>query len=110
MPYSRANEELDNQRLRTFALCTTTSINLAVEDFRRAVVGRKVRILSNYNGQMYGRSKRSQHGQIVTIKQAHLSALDNWCFQLEEFASGHPFIQMKDVEFVSSPSNTEHSE
>ena len=36
------------------------------------VIGRPVRIKSDYNGQPYGRSRRSMRGQVKTVERAQI--------------------------------------
>jgi hypothetical protein len=36
------------------------------------VIGRPVRIISDYNGQPYGRSRRSLQGETRTVERAHI--------------------------------------
>lgn len=66
-----------------------------------AVRGRKIRILSDYNGQPYGNSKPSQKGAICSVMHTVFDYHHGWQLQLAEFAYGHPFILMSDVEFVT---------
>lgn len=39
----------------------------------RALVGRKIKVLSDYNGQCYGSSKPSQKGKMLTIASASVN-------------------------------------
>ncbi|ABY99326.1 hypothetical protein HMH05_03110 [Pseudomonas sp. SbB1] len=39
----------------------------------RALVGRKIKVLSDYNGQCYGSSKPSQKGKTLTIASASVN-------------------------------------
>ncbi|QLJ16253.1 hypothetical protein H0H12_10150 [Pseudomonas putida] len=39
----------------------------------RALVGRKIKVLSDYNGQCYGASKPSQKGKTLTIASASVN-------------------------------------
>ena len=76
-------------------------VSLRWYKIRTSLKGRKVEILSNYNGQPHGRSKPSQRGNVLTVRDATLD-LDgsDIALQLEEFALGHPFIGFGDVKFV----------
>ncbi len=70
-----------------------------LKKFEDAAAGRKVRILSDYNGQSFGSSKPSQRGSVCTVKQAKWHNGD-WSLQLDEWAYGHPFIALNEVEFL----------
>lgn len=67
--------------------------------FHELIVGRKVRILSEYNGQPYGRSQPSQKGRVCMVKGTSHGP-QGWTLQLEEFAYGHPFIPISEVEIL----------
>lgn len=61
------------------------------------VVGRKAKILSNFNGQCFGHSKPSMKGKIITIKDVSIGSRD--C-QLWDGNFDHCFISMDEVEFL----------
>lgn len=46
-------------------------VNPEREAIANSLIGQKVRILSNYNGQSYGRSRKSKKGTIQTIREAY---------------------------------------
>lgn len=63
------------------------------------LIGKKVLILSNYNGQDYGRSKPSQKGKIHKISQADI--VDGKIYiALRGFEYGHPFLELWEWELV----------
>lgn len=65
-----------------------------------ALVGRRVRVLSDHNGQLYGRSRRSWRGEIRTIVAVRID-LDGGiqlCLEGHEYES---CISADEVEFVS---------
>ena len=60
------------------------------------VVGRPVRILSDYNGQPYGRSRRSLRGETRTAERVHVDSRGIWLFLREERVS----ISVDEVEWL----------
>lgn len=62
--------------------------------------GVRVRILSKYNGQMYGRSKPALTGQIRKIARTSVSETSGVIFWLEGFEYGCPALALDEVEFV----------
>lgn len=62
-------------------------------------VGRKVRIVSDFNGQPYGRSKKSLRGKILTINSVHLYQDDRVSFCCDD-PSVQAGFDMLDMEFV----------
>jgi hypothetical protein len=51
------------------------------------VIGRPVRILSDYNGQPYGRSKRSLKGETRTAERLHIDSHGIYLFLRDERVS-----------------------
>ena len=60
------------------------------------VIGRPVRILSDYNGQPYGRSRRSLRGETRTAERVHVDSRGIWLFLREERVS----ISVDEVEWL----------
>jgi len=60
------------------------------------VVGRPVRILSDYNGQPYGRSRRSLRGETRTAEHVHVDSRGIYLFLREERVS----IPVEEVEWL----------
>ena len=61
------------------------------------VVGRQARIISNYNGQCYGHSKKSMKGKVITIK--HVLIDSNNCY-VSDGTCGQPYLNINEVEFL----------
>lgn len=60
------------------------------------VAGRTVKVLSNYNGQPYGRSRRALTGQTLTIERCHIDTYSGLSFAVEEY---RPFIREDEIEW-----------
>jgi hypothetical protein len=60
------------------------------------VIGRPVRILSDYNGQPYGRSRRSLRGETRTAERVHIDPHGIYLFLREERVS----IPVDEVEWL----------
>lgn len=61
------------------------------------VAGRKIRVLSNYNGQPYGRSRKSLHGQVLTVERGSFHGHWGISFATEE---ERLYINEKEVEWL----------
>lgn len=75
--------------------CKNYSIRIkAIQDMVSAMlVGKRVRIISDFNGQMYGTSKKSMKGREFVVESAHIShdacyvfswKVSNVCIPIEE--------------------------
>lgn len=74
----------------------TTKIDGIIKSVNHEYKGRKFRILSNYNGQPYGRSKRSMRGQILTV--SFVSFDDEKAYI---FPEGYRLsLELREVEFI----------
>ena len=64
-----------------------------------ALVGRAVRVLSNHNGQLYGRSRKSWKGTVCRIKSVHVDLYEGiqLCLEGHEYEC---FIGTDEVEFT----------
>lgn len=60
------------------------------------VAGRKVKVLSEFNGQPWGRSKRAMTGQILTVKWGHLHGHAE--FSYVSFATEEESLYIRDSE------------
>ena len=60
------------------------------------IIGRPVRILSDYNGQPYGRSRRSLRGETRTAERLHITSRGISLFLREERVS----IPVDEVEWL----------
>src|SRR5512146_2283785 len=93
---------MSDERMRKLAERFGLCAMVMARSFEEEMIGRKVKITSDYNGQLMGRSKSSQKGRICVIKRAHLQLASEsyqWTFQLAEFPS-HPFIGLNEVELI----------
>lgn len=79
------------------------------EEARCRVVGKQVRIVSNFNGQPYGRSRRSLKGTIQTVNSLLLDGHHIWLF-LEDGGRCWVGIGLKEVEFLDNQPQTARSE
>lgn len=61
------------------------------------VAGRKVKVISDFNGQPYGRSRRSLRGQTLTVERAHIDTHWGLSFATEE---ERLFIRENEVEWL----------
>jgi hypothetical protein len=66
------------------------------QDAQEAIIGKKVRITSNYNGQPYGRSRPSLRGKIFTVSGVEIGARCTFLWLKDQRLS----IDLDDVEFV----------
>lgn len=76
----------------------------AVSDWEQRVKplkGRHVNILSNYNGQDYGRSKKSLKGTEQVIAHAMVSDIHGVMISLEGYEYGCPFLEISEWELLS---------
>jgi hypothetical protein len=69
------------------------------EEARCLVAGRKVRIVSNFNGQPCGRSRKSLKGTVQTVKSLQLDGYHIWLF-LEDGGKCWCGVGLKEVEFI----------
>ncbi len=61
------------------------------------VLGRRVRITSDYNGQPHGHSSKSLRGVVRRIQTIHFDMQEGVSFKLEGYGL---FIRMEEVEFI----------
>lgn len=66
------------------------------------LVGRKARIISDFNGQLHGTSKKSMQGSVITIK--YISIDSNGCQVWNGDFGRNCFISVNEVEFLDSES------
>jgi len=71
------------------------------DDANRALKGVRVRIVSDYNGQPYGRSKPSLKGTICTVDSVSIDDNRAHIF-LKEYLYGHPSVGLNDIEFIEA--------
>jgi len=67
----------------------------------KSLVGKRVRVLSEYNGQMYGRSKTSLKGQIKKIGSAMIGD-EGIIISLEGYVYGCPCLELSEVEILNN--------
>jgi hypothetical protein len=70
----------------------------------KMLVGRKARIISNFNGQPYGTSHKSLKGKIMTIKMVSVDETD--C-QVYDGQVSNCYLRMDEVEFLEDLKCTE---
>lgn len=73
------------------------SIRETQKGIHEAAVGRRVRILSNYNGQPIGRSRPSLKGKVFHVTHAFWSDNNGVCLFIEDYGVSIP---LNEVEFV----------
>jgi hypothetical protein len=64
------------------------------------VVGEKVRILSDFNGQAFGNSKPSLKGQIFIVAEVMVD--DDYDIYLWDGDNEHCFINLNEIEFIGN--------
>ncbi len=70
-----------------------------MEEIDKKFVGKSVKILSDWNGQVHGSSKPSLKGKVFKIMNTHID-FDDVTFFLEGYECGHSGVGIDDVEFV----------
>lgn len=61
--------------------------------------GRKVRIVSDYNGQPYGHSRPSMRGRLGEIVLVHMTGEDCEVW-LKDLQYGYPALSLSELEFI----------
>ena len=64
------------------------------------LIGRYVRVISDHNGQPFGRSKPSWKGQVLKITRVHVDLYNGIQLGLEGHEYGECFIPADEVEFA----------
>lgn len=72
----------------------------AQQSAEEALVGRLVRVMSDHNGQPFGRSRKSWRGEMARIKHVHIDVHNGISLGLEGHEYGECFIPADEVEFV----------
>jgi len=93
------NPKFNNAEIQRECKVISEKIQSMHDRVSEMVVGRKARILSNFNGQACGRSKPSLKGKIITVKNV---SIDSYGCQLWDGNYDHCFIPMDEVEFLDS--------
>lgn len=70
------------------------------DSLKTALEGRSVRVISDHNGQPFGRSKKSWKGEICKIVRIHVDIDEGMSLVLEGHEYGECFIPANQVEFV----------
>ena len=76
-----------------------SDINDAIGAASDHVAGKKVTILSNFNGQPHGRSRKSLKGSVQTVKRASFDGGSLWLW-LEDGGQCWCAIGFEEVEFL----------
>lgn len=79
---------------------TLRDIKYMISGANDQVAGKKVTILTNFNGQPHGRSKKSLKGSIQVVKRATFDQDQIWLW-LEDDGQCWCAISVHDVEFLS---------
>ena len=82
--------------ITALSMQTMQTLRKSIEE---ALVGRTVRVISNHNGQVIGRSRKSWRGEVCKISDVHIDLYNGISLRLE----GHEyeyFIPADEVEFV----------
>lgn len=61
------------------------------------IIGRQAKIISDFNGQPVGSSRKSLRGKIITIKAV---SVDSWGCDLWDGNFEHCYIPSREVEFL----------
>ena len=66
-----------------------------------ALVGSFVRVMSDHNGQPFGRSHKSWNGEVARIKSVHIDLYNGISLELESHdQGGECYIPANEVEFI----------
>lgn len=66
-----STEQVPSSLLGTYLLNANNRVKAILAETEKALVGQRVKIVSNYNGQPHGRSKPSQRGQEGEVECVH---------------------------------------
>jgi len=88
--------KFDNTEIQRECKTASFKISRTQEYLSMMMVGRKVKILSDFNGQPYGTSKKSLKGKILTVKMVTANYAD-----VQVLLEGEKlFIPVEEVEFM----------
>lgn len=89
---------MTNQEIQNTALFYSREVYAAQSKYFDLVIGKTVKILSDFNGQPYGNSKKSLKDTTFIVSNAIID--DNGKRWLWDGNCNHTYIEMENVEFV----------
>ena len=90
----------NNKILQTINL-HLSAIKLHSESIRKALEGKRYKIISDFNGQPYGHSKPSLKGKVFVVRGVVVDEYEDvsvWNGNID-----HCFINLDEVEFIEEP-------
>jgi len=91
--------KFDNTEIQRECKTASFKINRIHNDLSKLMVGRKAKIISDFNGQMYGKSKKSMKGREFVVESVHVSATDCCVFS---WKVSNLFIPVEEVDFIEN--------
>jgi len=88
---------MNDTEIKNMAYSITTKIKKANDQIRDLLIGKKAKIVSDFNGQPFGHSKNSLKGMTFTVKDV---TVGSDCVHLWDGNYDHCCIGLGEVEFV----------
>jgi len=90
--------QFTNSELKHEIVTYISKIKAIEVSVKEMLIGRQARIISDYNGQLYGHSKPSLRGKVITIKYASIDSLG--CSVWDGDWNNRAYIGIDEIEFL----------